>query len=143
MKVCKICGTMREPHASHRCLDNKLVSGRSSKMIPINTDYQYSVLSDNGEWKVKNKPYTCDGRDSIYLDLYEIGLKNISEVFNAKTVKEVFEVCSKLKVEHSVKYSKDFIHFDFEETTDCDSYTCKGFIDGLVIQFYRVNNYEK
>ena len=133
---------MREPHASHRCSNNKLVKGRSSKMIPINTTYQYSVLSDNGEYVVKNKPYTCDRKDSIYLDLYETGLKNISEVFNAKTVKEVFEICSKLKGEHSVKYNKDFIHFDFEETTNCDSDTDEPYIDGLLIRFYKANNYE-
>lgn len=30
VKVCKICDTMREVHASHRCSDNKLIPGRSS-----------------------------------------------------------------------------------------------------------------
>lgn len=111
-------------------------------MIPINTTYQYSFLSDNGEYVVKNKPYICDRNDSIDLNLYEIGLKNISKVFNAKTVKEVFEVCSELKKEHSVKYSKDFIHFDFEEYLGMDDYTGEMFIAGLIIQFYKVNKYE-
>lgn len=140
MKVCKICGTMREPCASHRCSNNKLVKGRSSKMIPINTTYQYSVLSDNGEYVVKNKPYIYS--NSIYIDVYRNGLENISEVFKAKTVRELFEICSKLKIDYPIGCSKDFIHFDFEEVTDYDSYTGKPYIDELLIKLYIANKYE-
>ena len=142
MKVCKICGVLRGPHDSHRCSDNKIVKGRSSKMIPINTTYQYSVLSDNGEYVVKNKPYVYKKFDYIVLNLYENGLESISEVFKSKTVEEVFEICSKLKIDYSIEYSKDFIHFDFEEVTDCDDYTGKPYIDELLIRFYRANTYE-
>lgn len=134
---------MREPHASHRCSDNKLVKGRSSKMIPINTTYQYTELSDNGEYVVKNKPYIYEDSDYIELYLYENGLKNISEVFKAKTVKEVFKICSKLKTYGLTKYDKDFVHFDFEETTDCDSYTWEPYIEGLLIRFYKANKYKE
>lgn len=142
MKVCKICGTMREPHASHRCSNNKLVKGRSSKMIPINTTYQYSVLSDNGEYVVKNKPYIYEKFDYIVLNLYENGLESISEVFKSKTVEEVFEICSKLKIDYSIEYNKDFVHFDFEEYHGMDDYTGEMFIKGLKIKLYKVNKYE-
>ena len=140
MKVCKICGVLRGPHDSHRCSDNKIVKGRSSKMIPINTTYQHAILSDSGEYIVKNKPYIYS--NSIYIDVYKNGLENISEVFKAKTVKELFKICSKLEIDYPIGYSKDFIHFDFEEVTDCDSYTGKPYIDELLIKFYIANKYE-
>lgn len=132
---------MREPHASHRCSDGKLVTGRSSKMIPINTTYQYDYLDNNGEYVVKNRTYTHDESDTIDVDLYETGLKNISEFFKVETVEELFKLCSKLKIEHSVKYSKYFIHFDFEETEGCDYYTGEPHIEGLLIRLYKVNKY--
>ena len=143
MKVCKICGIMQKPHAPHICSDNKLVPGRSSKMIPINTTYQYSEMSDSGEYVVKNKPYIHDESDCIYINVYENGLKNTSEVFNTKTVKELFEVCSKLKIDGIIEYNKDFIYFDIEEIIGCDFYTDESYIGDLKIRLYKANNYKK
>jgi hypothetical protein len=135
-RVCKICGSIREFYMSHTCSDNKYVTGRSSRMTNINTNYQYVELSDNSEYKVKNKPYTDNKFAMIEIKLYRTGLKNISEFFKVKTVKEIFELCSKFKIEHSVKYSEDFNCFDFIELQGWDSDGISAFIRSFLIVIY-------
>ena len=136
MKVCKMCGSIREFYMSHTCSDNKYVTGRNHRMTNINTNYQYVELINN-EYVVKNKPNTDNKFGMIEIEVYRTSLRNISEFF-----KEIFELCSKFKIEHSVKYSEDFNSFDFKELQGWDSSNISAFIRNLLIIIYNDNEHE-
>ena len=110
-------------------------------MTNINTNYQYVELINN-EYVVKNKPNTDNKFGMIEVEVYRTSLRNISEFFKVKTVKEIFELCSKFKIEHSVKYSEDFNSFDFKELQGWDSSNISAFIRNLLIIIYNDNEHE-
>lgn len=140
-RVCKICGSIKVFYEGHICYDNEFISGRNPRMTNINTNYQYVELSD-GRCIVTNRPYTDNKFGMIEVEVYRIGLKNISEFFKVKTVKEIFELCSKFEIEHSVKYSEDFNCFNFKELQGWDSPGASAFIRSLLIIVYNNSNYE-
>lgn len=138
VKYCKRCGITRNPHESHRCYDNRLLSGRSSYMIPYNDNYQNVVEIGENEYKAIDKPYIQESKfDYIVLNVRKNGIKALSKLYSAKTVEEIFEICSTLKLEYGVKYDKKFIHFEILEDTNYDECNDCGYIDEIEINFYK------
>ena len=141
MRVCKVCGIIKVFYGGHICHDKEFISGRNHRMTNINTNYQYVELINN-EYVVKNKPNTDNKFGMIEVEVYRTSLRNISEFFKVKTVKEIFKLCSKFKIEHSVKYSENFNSFDFKELQGWDSSNISAFIRNLLIIIYNDNEHE-
>ena len=143
-KLCKICGTIMGLYGIHRCSNGRLIGGRSSYTIPIDTNWQDIVKLNNGEYDVMDKPLFHDENDYISLNVRANGLINISRIFNAKTINEIYDICSELEVDHHVEYNEKFIQFDLEEKIDWtnDPITYRPYISYLYIKFYKENNYQ-
>lgn len=142
-RLCKICGVVKKLNETHICSNGTLINGKSSHTIPIDTNCQDIVKLNNGEYNVKDKPLLHDENDYIRLDVSTNGLRNISRIFNAKTINEIYDICSELRVNHYVEYNEKFIQFDLEEKIEWtnDPITYKPYISDLFIKFYKENDY--
>lgn len=138
VKYCKRCGITRNPNESHRCYDNRLISGRSSYMIPYNDNYKYTAKVGENEYKDFYKPYILESKfDYIVLNVRKNGIKALSKLYSAKTVEEIFKICSTLKLECDLEYDKNFIHFEIQENERYDEYHDCDYINELKINFYK------